>query len=80
MSYHPANQPIDGNCRVCGGMLAKEVTTIQHTTTAQGGAHSDVVSMQVLDYYAYVNPPTMYETQSITKVWCTACGIQYNPQ
>jgi len=80
MSYHPANQPIDGNCRVCGGMLAKEVTTTAHTTTVHGGAHSMVTSIQTVDYYAYVNAPQTHETQSITKVWCTGCGIVYNAQ
>ena len=80
MSYHPANMPLTGSCKVCGGMLAKEVTTLQHDTLPQGGANTTVTMIQTVDYFAYVNSPMSNETQSITKVWCTQCGIVYNSQ
>ena len=80
MSYHPSNLPLNGVCRVCSGTLAKEVKTIHNEPTPAGGSLSNVVKIETTDYYAYVNPPTAYETQAITKVWCTGCGVMYNPQ
>lgn len=81
MPYHPLNQPLQGNCRVCGGSMAKEVTTIEQTPIGTSGEMGSRVSMiEVLDYYAYVNPPMANETKSVTDVWCVVCGLKYNPQ
>jgi hypothetical protein len=79
--YHQMNQPLQGNCRVCGGMLAKEVTTLENIRIGtQGEEGSRVAMIEALDYFGYVNAPLVNQTKSVTKVWCTACGLLYNPQ
>lgn len=82
MAQHPSNQPLQGTCRVCSGILAKEVTTIEQVPIGTSGEMSSTVTMiETMDYYGYVNPPLQgVETKSVTGVWCTACGLMYNPQ
>jgi hypothetical protein len=63
-------------------MLAKEVTTMELVPAGMSGEYSSRVSMiETTDYYAYVNSPVAgVETKAVTDVWCTACGLKYNPQ
>ena len=81
MGYHPNNMALQGNCRVCGGMLAKEVTTIEEIPCGTSGeATSRVQSIESVDYYGFVNSPMAGQVKSVTDVWCTGCGLKYNPQ
>lgn len=80
MGYHTMNMPLSGNCRVCGAMLAKEVTTLHHSEPNMPMNVSTVHTVETMGYHDMVVAPNFNETKSVTDVWCTGCGIRYNSQ